>query len=840
MLRLFVVFFLLNLCSTISAQTTEIFGRVYDERTQEPMPYVTVKFNKILQGVITDDNGIYRIRTTAKVDSLIFNFLGYQKVAKKIRYGKYQEINIEMVEGGVSLEEVTVNAKKKRKREIDTAANYVYYRVLENKDKNRVDNANTYHYEEYTKLLSSVLNPPKWFVNMRILRPFKFVFKNIDYTEDSSKYVPALMKESLAEVYYQKEPRKYKRIVTADVLSGVENESLNASIDYQTENINAYDNLFVIAGKSFQSPFAPGSIVLYRYYLTDTVILDGRTTYKLNYVAKNKQDIALKGFAWIDSATWAIRTFKFKPNEKANVNFIADYSVVQEYAYVKDQWVMKSEDLQAIASLNKKRNLFSLLAQKHYERRNIQIDIPLPDSIFSNRNEVVFEDSAKSLARPRLDSFRFTPLTPQESNVYFFDDTVKTLRAYKQWYYVVNFFTTAMFRIPGYQGPVDIGRAYKFVSKNNVEGWRLRIGGRTTKFLSPYFMLEGHVAYGLKDKELKYNGTIRILPPSPNRKWNAIQFMYQYDMAVLGQENLILTFDNIISILKKAPLQKVMKIRTANVQWEKDWINGFSTVMAFEKKTYYDIPGVFDFKRQDSKTGAMIRVPNYATTEAWINFRYAHKEQSYIAYGYRYFQRGTKYPQLDIAITGGFKSFLGGEYNYLKLNAMLYYRLSWPAGYTKFTFKSGYLFGHVPYPSAFVFSGSLSGYYHDIISYNLMREFEFISDKYVSLWVDHHFDGFFLNKIPGIKKLQLREFVTFKALLGDFNNANNRMLMLPNDITPIKWMPYIEAGFGFENILKILRIDFVWRATYMNPTKGSYWKDFGSNWAVKFSIAPKF
>lgn len=838
MFRQLVIALLSCISLVATAQNIEVFGRVYDARTQEPMPYVSVKFNKVLQGVITDDNGVYRIRTNQSVDTLIFNFLGYKKVYKKLRHSKYQEINVEMEEGGISLEEVTVKAKK-RKREIDTAAQYVYYRVLENKSKNSADNANSYRYQEYTKLLTSMLNPPKWFTRLRILKPFKFLFENIDYTEDSSKFVPGLMKESMADVYYQKHPKKYKRLVTADVLTGVDNESLNASIDYQTSNIQTYDDLYVIAGKSFQSPFSPGSNILYRYYLTDTVKMEGRTTYKLHFVAKNKEDVALKGYAWIDSATWAIKLYKFRPNEKANVNFLADYSVKQEFSFIKNQWILQSENLQAVGSINKKRSWFAVLAQKHYERKNIEIDVPLPDSVFRIPDEVEFDDSAKSLARPRLDSLRFSPLTPQEQKVYVFSDTLPKVRAYKQWYYAINVLSTFMFRIPNFEGPVDIGRIYKFVSRNNVEGWRLRIGGRTTKHLSPYFMLEGHVAYGLKDKEFKYNGTIRIFPPSKVRKWNALQFMYQYDMAVLGQENLIVTFDNVMSLLRKKPLQRVMKIRNANVQWEKDWLNGLSTIMAFDQKTYYDIPQVFDFAKRDPHTGRIVRVPNYTTTELWVDLRYAHKEQSYIAYGYRYFQKGTRFPQLNFRITGGFKGFLDGQYNYMKLNAMLYHRLNWAAGYTKYTIKGGYLLGKVPYPSAFVFSGALTGFYYDKTTYNLMRDFEFIADKYVSIWIDHHFEGFFLNKIPGIKKLQLREFVTFKALLGNFSHSNNTALIVPSDFNTLSLVPYIEAGFGFENILKVIRIDFVWRATHLNPSRGNYWKDFGNNWGIKFCISPK-
>lgn len=839
MLRLFQVFFWLIISFVATAQTTEVFGKVYDARTQEPMPYVTVKFNNVLQGVITDDNGVYRIRSAEKVDSLIFNFLGYKKVSKKIRMGRYQEVNVEMEEGGISLEEVTVRAKK-RKRQIDTAANYVYYRVLENKDKNRADNANTYHYQEYTKLLTSLLNPPKWFINLRIIRPFKFLFENIDYTEDSSKYVPGLMKESLAEVYYQKEPKRYKRIVSADVITGVDNESLSASTDYQMANINTYDDLFVIAGKSFQSPFSPGANIIYRYYLTDTLRQDGRTTYKLHFVAKNKEDVALKGYAWVDSATWGLKTFKFRPNEKANVNFIADYSVKQEFVYIKNQWIMQSENLQAVGSINKKRNLFSLLIQKHYERKNIEVDESLPDSVFKTPDDVVFEDSAKILARPRLEMSRFKPLTPQERNVYLFSDTLPSLRAYKQWYYTINVFTTAMFRVPNVNGPLEFGRFYQFLSRNNVEGWRIKLGMRTTRFFSDKVYFDGHVAYGTNDREFKYHGTIRVFPPSTIRKWNAFQFMYMYDMALLGQDNLLLTFDNVITVFRRRPLQRVMKQRVANVQWEKDWFNGFSSIMAFEQKTYFDIPKVFDFSRTDENTGKIICIPNYTTTEFWVDFRYSKNDQSYAAFGYRYFQKITRWPQLNFRITGGVKGFLNGQFNYLKLNAMLYQRLSWAAGYTKYTLKAGYILGTVPYPSTFVFSGSIAGFYYDRTTYNMMREFEFVGDKYISFWLDHHFEGFFLNKIPGIKKLQLREFITFKALLGNFSHRHRHVLNVPDDFNTISWIPYIETGFGFENIFKVLRVELIWRATYLNPTRGSYWKDFGNNWGLKFAVVPKF
>jgi hypothetical protein len=820
----------------VNAQVTEVFGRILDAKTQEPIAYANVRFVGQLRASNTDDKGYYRIKTPDKVDSISFSYLGYTTFTKKVRNGKYQELSIELSESDISLGEVTVKAGKRRKF-IDTPAMYVYAQVVSHKDKNREDNAENYHYMEYHKFLVSLLNSPPKFAEIRILRPFHFLFENVDYTDDSSKFIPGLLKESVTEVFYRKNPKDIKKIVKADAITGVDNESVNAMLDYQFDVINPYDNLYVIAGKSFQSPFAPGARVLYRYYITDTAKIEGRTTYKLHFVAKNKEDIAMKGYAWVDSITWGLKSIKFRPNEKANLNFLADYSIEQSFILVNGQWVMASERLQSIGSLNRKKNKMAVLIQKLYQRKDYEVNIALPDSMFKGVDEVVFEDSAKSRGRKILDTLRFEELTPQERLVYYNSDTLLTVPAFKRIYYGLNVLTTAMVRIPNVHGPIEFGRFYQVISRNSVEGYRLRMSFRTTKYFSRSLLFSGYAAYGLGDKEWKYSGTVRIMLPSKTRKWNALQAWYQYDLMVLGQENLFLTFDNSLSLLSRNPLKKVMKVRIANFQWEKDWSKGLSTMIGLEKKTYYSIPGVFNFSYEEAN-GATKQYKDFTTTEVFADFRYSYKDQNYAAFGYRYFQQ-TKYPAFNFRITAGSKGFLEGDYNYLKFNFLLKHRLQSVIGYTKYQVKAGYILGKTPYPNAFVFTGSLGGVLYDFTSYNLMRTFEFSADKFVSIWLDHHFDGFFLNKIPGIKKLQVREFITFKALIGHMSKANRNVIELPSDIGRPFPIPYIEAGFGFDNILKVIRIDFIWRCTYRDDTATKL-GGFGKNWGIKIGFTPKF
>ena len=141
-------------------------------------------------------------------------------------------------------------------------------------------------------------------------------------------------------------------------------------------------------------------------------------------------------------------------------------------------------------------------------------------------------------------------------------------------------------------------------------------------------------------------------------------------------------------------------------------------------------------------------------------------------------------------------------------------------------------FGKAPFPELTTHISNQSWLY--LNAYNLMNYLEFVSDQYVSLWIDYNAEGFFLNKIPGIRRLKLREVASLKLLYGGISrkndpDKNNDIFKFPvkDDGTPMTYTlgskPYIEASIGISNIFKILRIDFVKRFTYLNNPKVASW-----------------
>lgn len=836
----FLFFFFILLTGISDAQVvTEIFGKVTDASTKEPIPYANVRlYGGVPRAAMTDPKGEYRLRTTEKIDSIVFSSIGYRTRNVAIKRGGMLELNIAMGSDELKLTEITVKAGKKKKRVIDTTANYVFYQVLKHKDQNRENNFVSYKYESYDRFQISLLNPGQKFQNFFLFKPFRFAFENKDTTETGSMYIPGVIKETVSDVYFRSHPRKQERVfVKGEKMTGIDNPSIYRLVDVEFQETDPYNNLYYFARTYFSAPFAPIGLGTYYFYLTDTAKLDGRISYKLHFVGKTKEDLALKGYAWIDSATWAIRYIQFRPNEKANLNFVNEYDAKINFTLVNGKYWMKSrEEMSSVGSLFKKKNRLGLFIQKLVEKKNFDTNILFADTIFAGPEERILLDSARTRSKTYWDTVRFSPLSKTQQQVFVISDTIKKVPAWKAYQWFGVFFTTAF----ADAGPLSIGRVLNFASKNNIEGWRARFGFET----NPRFFKRGtpvnnffrtfyfttYAAYGFKDRDWKYLALMRINLPRKNERWQSLETYYRYDIKVAGQDEsqTLLTFDNIVTLISGKVLSKAMKVREFNVNYEKDWMKDFSTIIGMNEKTFYDVPGVSDFSHYEN--GILTPVPNFNVTEFMVDARYSPKTLFTTGVFYRYFAT-TKHPVVMLRYVAGIANIQGDHFNYHNLQFTLKQRLFSAIGFTNYSFKAGKIFGRVPYTAAYLTQGNL-GILLDKFNYNLLRDFEFVTDQYAQLWIEHHFNGFFFNKIPGFNKLKLREVIIFKSLIGNFSKKNSEVLTVPAGLTSPAPVPYVEVGFGIENIAYLFRVDFLWRATYRNTG--------GQNWGVKFILKPSF
>jgi hypothetical protein len=227
---------------------------------------------------------------------------------------------------------------------------------------------------------------------------------------------------------------------------------------------------------------------------------------------------------------------------------------------------------------------------------------------------------------------------------------------------------------------------------------------------------------------------------------------------------------------------------------------------------------------------------NIISSEVRALIRFAYNEK-YINYTFSRTSTGTRYPILTLYYVYGGKGIFKSNYDYHKVtfNVTDRFRIMPLLGYTDYVVEAGKIFGKVPYPLLELHGGNETIIY-DPFAYNMMNYYEFASDRYLTVQMFHHFDGFFLNHIPLMRKLRWREVITGKALIGDVGKGNKNVMIFPATLSTLSKGPYYEVSAGIENIFKIFRIDALWRLSYINKAYEDAYRAKGGNHIPKFGI----
>ncbi|MBA3704813.1 MAG: carboxypeptidase-like regulatory domain-containing protein, partial [Bacteroidetes bacterium] len=183
---LFITMLLLLLFSKGFAQITQINGKIVDAISREPLPFVNVIFKGTNVGGTSDIEGYYTIATAQKVDSIMISYVGYNKITRAVKPGVTQQINIGLSQG---VDLVTVEV-----RPGENPAHRILRKIIANKDKNDREKLDAYEYEVYNKVEFDLNNLSKDFQNNKLLKPFSFIFDNIDSSNAKEKpYLPIFM-----------------------------------------------------------------------------------------------------------------------------------------------------------------------------------------------------------------------------------------------------------------------------------------------------------------------------------------------------------------------------------------------------------------------------------------------------------------------------------------------------------------------------------------------------------------------------------------------------------------------------------------------------------------------
>lgn len=798
----------LLLPTLLFSQKTIISGTVTDAITKEPVAFATVYFVNTKTGTQTNLDGHYKIETYYSSDSLRVMAVGYESTTKKVKQDVSSIVNFELPTAAHQTGVVIVKPD-----DGPNPAIALVKKVLRNKKINNREKLDAYEYEAYNKVEFDLNNITEKFQKRKILKPFDFIFEGVDTTAEKP-YLPIFMTESLSDYYFRRNPKQQKEVVKATKVSGVENESVNQFLGDMYQNVNIYDNELVVFNKSFTSPISAYCLAFYDYGLQDSAWIDGKWCYKLQFFPKRKSELLFFGEMWINDTTYAVKQVEATIAEGANINWIKNFQVIQEYSQVENEvWMLTKDALVVDFNISDKK--MGMYGRKSSSYRNFIINKPHDSEFYKGISDVEVKEDASKKDDEYWNQARHIDLTDKEKRIYNMVDTLKNLPQFVTVYNIIDLF------VNGYKiiGKFEFGPYYTTYSFNPIEGNRIRLGGRTSNTFSKRLMLEGYGAYGFRDERFKYGGGFLYMFNKNPRM--AVAASAKRDMEQLGQGSGAFRQDNVLSsVFRRNPANKLTDVTELQASLEKEWLYGFSNKLILKHRVLKPAGSNYRYVHFKPESGQELPVNFLITSEVGLYTRFAFKEK----FVYGEFERislGTKHPIIEVQYDYGIPNVLGSQFEYHKVIGRVTDKIRFgPFGYLKATTEAGKIVGNLPYPLLNLFQGNET-FFYDEGSYNTMNFFEFVSDEWVSLWATYHAEGLFLNKIPLFRRLKWREVAGAKAVVGGYDKKNDDILTrdfnrdgIPEIYTLSK--PYVEAALGVENIFKILRIDFIWRLTYLD------------------------
>ncbi len=805
---------------------TKVRGKVIDE-SGEPVAFCNIIFKNSIKGTTSDENGKFYLESKKTYPELVVSFMGFETKTiplKAVNYG----LEIVLKEEGANLKEVVIYSGKVKRKGNPAIA--ILKKMWKKKRKNGIYMYKTYEYDKYEKIEFDLNNIDEKFKKRKIFKGMDFVFEQIDTSNITGKtYLPFFINESRYKTYGKNTiPRKVRDELIANRNSGTKNnQNVNEFLKQLYADYNIYNNSIKLFDKAFASPLSKTGPYTYNYVLTDSAFIDNKWCYNITFYPRRKNELTFKGDFWVNDTTFAVKKIQMNASKSANINWIKEIYLEQEFTVLSDSvFLMKKDHMMSDFSLSKKDEKRGIYGRRTTIYDNYQFNKSKEKGFYSKRDRADYDLSIFTKDDDYWKKNRLEELTEKEVGIYKLIDTLQSNKTFHRLYTMTEVLASGYWQfIPGF----DFGPVFSTFGSNDVEGFRLRAGGRS--YVNDYdrFRIGGYGAYGFDDKRFKYGFNAKWLVDRKNRI--IVSFGNRDDVEQTGVS--LTTSNNVMdrsfassSFFSRGENYRLTDLNISNLAVSFDPIKNLTLTAG---ATYKDIksaaPDKFNIDYYDDDGNVQSTI-NQTELDFVIKYTPGRKsggfgvDQQTANFG--------RYPIFYLSYTRGVKGLLNSDFNFNKLQ--LYYQHRHQIGgigKLKYTFEVGKTFDDVPLSLLDVVPGNQSPFMA-ARTFDLLDYYEFVTDQYASMHLEHNFNGRFFSRIPLIKKLHLREVVGVRGVVGtisDSNIAKNASSFTYNAPEKLYW----EYHVGIDNIFKLLRVDFVFRGSHRNVPEAT-------NFAIKGGI----
>lgn len=778
-----------------------LLGRVVDQDTGEPLAFVNIVYNERGTGTTTGIDGRFTITSGLMPDFLKLSYVGYE--AKTVipsgdDAGRVMLIGME--QKPVLLEEVTI-------RPGINPAHRIILRALENRRMNNPEMLSSFSYTSYNRLYFTLV--PDTLLS-RINLPgtsgvsIRFAFTGETGAEekepesdgatgevDSSEIrlrefiekQHLFLMESVSKRQYRRPGRNNEQVVASRV-SGFQDPSFTL-LATQLQSFTFYDDFISILDRRYLNPISRGSTSRYSFILEDSMFTEqDDTLYIISFRPyPNRNFDGLQGVVYINTNGYAVQNVIAEPFEPQSFFTIR---IQQNYNFVDGrQWFPGELNTDIIFG----RESVSTGTRTSYRPvgigKSYLSDIVLePELSRRNFGSVELEVMADAYRRDNSfwDLYRTEPLSSKDLQTYHYMDSVgqaanfdRTLRIFE---------TLASGYIPWGYLNIDYSSLLDY---NYFEGLRPGLRLVTGERVSRRFSAGGHLAWGFKDKRLKYGAETSLLLYRPGDI--KIGLSYSNDVEEAGGYDFFGTG----SALSTESFRRFM-VGRMDYSEKYDASLSFRLLRHFGGRVYLTrsvvTPGDDYVFAGDAGTGGPFHF-----TEAGLQLRFAYRERFMQTPRGTRISMGTDYPVVWINAGIGTGLF-DGEYEYTRISAAAFHTIETRRfGRASVMLEGGVNNSQVTYQLLFSGKGSFRDFSVEAAnSFATMRPAEFISDRFLSLFLRQNFESLLFRSGSFRPEVVLVTNMGIGQLSGRENHLN----------IPVNTMEkgYIESGVLVNNLLR--------------------------------------
>ncbi|MDR3327779.1 MAG: DUF5686 and carboxypeptidase regulatory-like domain-containing protein [Prevotellaceae bacterium] len=768
-----------------------VIGQVFSSEDGSAIEGVNVWFSGTDIGTTTNAEGYFFLQSPQSEKSVIASFLGFKRREVRLDKSKRdQMIEIVLKRELNWLNQIVVTPPK-------ADINWILKNFNKNRNRNNPQNLSGFAIDNHSITKLYLSNIQKKWLQKRI---FSELQSGVLTETDSNLILPVHFSSDLNRGKYLGEKVDIEQLSTQkNTVEFLGKEQLPLILDTYISDVNFYENNIRLFGKSFVSPTSKYGSMFYDYYVSDTLSIASEKVFEIKFRPKSPKNLTFNGKMWIDAKNFALNKIEVSLPSMANLNFVNMLYFQQDFAKIDSTKYFYSSKNQNVSfnysfAFNKDLNYLSAILSKMSDYSNFQL---LDDSIQIKQTENQWS------------------LSSENQRFYSAIDSVNRTKIQKVAYTLVDILMNGYI----HAGKVDFGVIWDFFRFNALEGFRPTLSMRTSEKLNHNFTLGGYLGYGFKDKKIKYGGNFQYVMGRYRNHvlgifYNNEVYRTGYGDAYLLNENMLGSPENLLTSPSWGQQYDfLLQQQNASVRYSIEK-KGFSFVFKPEIAKFFQNQ-IIEF-RQGRKSFSNI---NLASATAL--FRLSFKEKTLKSF-FRNYYISSQYPILTFQVQGGGYNIENELNPYLKLNFSLKQNLSFLLGKFHYSIQAAKIFGKVPY---FMLCTPLTiqGFWYNSYNFNLVDQSEFFADFYLATTLRYYSNGLIFNNIPYINRLNLRETVFVNVAWGDLTQNHKSILNIP--VTNSLSTPYVEAGVGITNILRILCVESVWRLSHRHQNT--------INWGVR-------